>query len=399
MLMSWQTTQAREYCTCASATMSLQSFLTIPAILRKALLRGGLNESTLDLLISGAEAQEQEDVTLTGSAWDHTTFTRPTTVPVSIAKPPEQLTPDPSEHIGASNGFLSQYSHYQGPNNRSYSFGAVDSATSYPDKDDAFMPENGEGINGNWRTGMPSHDQRTLMFSNLPERTTHAELLSVIKGGRLLDIYVRNDRTATVSFVDGAAEFLAYTKKKDTYLRTKRLEVKWNDRQFRLPAHVANKIHMGATRNIVVRNGTSRDLTEQGIRDDMEHIHNLVVISVKINNKSGDIFISTNSVHNALFARTCMMSRSLYKGLKIEWYLDECAAPIPKLPERTAAPAPAPQASVKANKLQSRGNLYALLAEDGAADDSDRSSEDGQATPGYSDNGVKINWADTVVVA
>jgi hypothetical protein len=358
-----------------------------------------LNESTLDLLITGVEAQQQEEATTTGPAWDHTAFARPAQVPVSITRPLEHLTPDSSEHICANNGFLSQFSQYRGPNNRSSSFGAVDSAASYLDKEDAFMPENGEGTNGNSRAGIPNQDQRTILFTGLPERTTHEELTSVIKGGRLLDIFVRNDRTATVSFVEGAADFLTYAKKKDIYLRTKRIEVKWNDRQFRLPTHVANKISMGATRNIVVRNGTSREMTEQGIRDDLEHIHNLIVIAVKSNKKTGDIFISTNSVHNALFARTCMMSRSLYKGLKIEWYPDECAVPIPKLPERVPVPAAVPQASVKSNKPQSRGNLYALLAEDGAADDSEKSSDDEQAMPGYSDNGVKIDWADTVVVA
>lgn len=264
------------------------------------------------------------------------------------------------------------------------------------------MAEGGEGIIGSWRSSMPNNDQRTLLFTNLPERTTHAELTSIIKGGILLDIFMRNDRTATVSFVEGAKEFLTYAKKTDIYLRTKRIEVKWNDRQFRLPAHVANKIQMGASRNIVVRNGTSRDINEQGIRDDLEHIHNLVVISVKINPKSGDIFISTNSVHNALFARTCMMSRSLYKGLRIEYYPDECAAPIPKLPERALVTIPNSKASVKASKPHARGNLYALLAEDGAGDDSDKSSSSGgdeQDLPGYADNGVRINWADSVAVA
>jgi hypothetical protein len=349
-----------------------------------------LNESTLDLLISGTEAQGHEDAALVGSTWDAASFARPTPVPVSITKPAEQPTPDLSEHVSTQ---------HQGPNPRSYSFGAIDSAASYLEKDDAFIPENGESINGNWKAGIPSHDQRTLLFSNLPERTTHAELTGIIKGGRLLDIFVRNDRTATVSFIEGAGDFLAYAKKKDIYLRTKRLEVKWNDRQFRLPAHVANKINMGATRNIVVRNGTSRDLSEQGIRDDLEHIHNLFIISIGMNKKSGDIFISTNSVHNALFARTCMMSRSLYKGLKIEWYPDECAIMIPKLPERAPAPTLTSRASIKSTKPQTRGNLYALLAEDNATDDSDESSDDEQAMPEYSNSGVKINWAGTVAVA
>lgn len=70
---------------------------------------------------------------------------------------------------------------------------------------------------------IPLHDQRTIHIRNLPERTTHKDLVEIIRGGRLLDIYIRNDRTATVSFVEGAAEFLAYTKRNDIYLHTRRV--------------------------------------------------------------------------------------------------------------------------------------------------------------------------------
>ena len=43
-----------------------------------------------------------------------------------------------------------------------------------------------------------------------------------------------------------------------------------------------------------------------------------------------DCHIGMNSIHNSLFARTCMMSRATYKGLKIEWYEDECSLPLPE---------------------------------------------------------------------
>lgn len=374
--------------------------LSHPAILRDALLRGGLNQSTLDLLISGSEAQQDIDE---HTGWDDTTFVRPNSVPVSITKPADYSpTPDPPlKYTGHANGFLSQHEyHREGPNNRSFSFGGMESLASGQEQEED-AADVGQGRN--WRSNAGNQDQRSLCFTNLPEKTTHAELTSIIKGGRLLDVYVRNDRTATVSFVEGAKEFLNYAKKTDLYLRTKRIEVQWNDRQFRMPSHVGNKIGMGASRNIVIRNGTSRNLTEQGIRDDMEHIHNLVVISVTINKKGGDVFISTNSVHNALFARTCMMSRQPYKGLKIEYYPDECAVPLPKVPGRALVSTPAPAAnrkvsakgSVKSAKPPLRGNIYALLAEDGEGS----SDVDEQALPGFSENGVKINWADSVAVA
>jgi hypothetical protein len=133
----------------------------------------------------------------------------------------------------------------------------------------------------------------------------------------------------------------------------------------------------------------------------MEHIHNLVVISVTV--VRHDIYISTNSVHNSLFARTCMMSRALYKGLKIEWYPDECAAPIPKITEPLPTPA-VPQKnsmSVKQPKMSS-SNLYSLLDLDGSDAEEDSDADDttaSQALTGYPSNGVKINWADAAVVA
>lgn len=82
------------------------------------------------------------------------------------------------------------------------------------------------------------------------------------------------------------------------------IEVRWHKGQFILPAHVSNKIGIGATRNLVIRNGGPKH-TEEMIRADLEHIHNLVVISVRTGGEN--VHISTNSVHNALFARTCMM--------------------------------------------------------------------------------------------
>lgn len=61
----------------------------------------------------------------------------------------------------------------------------------------------------------------------------------------------------------------------------------------------------------------------------LDHIHNIVVITVSFDN--GDAYISLNSINNSLFARTCMMSRAAYKGMRIEWYPDECSQPLPKM--------------------------------------------------------------------
>lgn len=109
------------------------------------------------------------------------------------------------------------------------------------------------------------------------------------------------------------------------------VQVSWAQNHFTLPNHVANKINIGATRNVLIHNAASRH-TEASIREDLEHIHNCIIISVKFIGQNAKI--ETNAVHNAMFARTCMMSRAKYKGSRIEWTKDDCDVPVPekKLP-------------------------------------------------------------------
>jgi hypothetical protein len=104
--------------------------------------------------------------------------------------------------------------------------------------------------------------------------------------------------------------------------------VKWADRQFHLHQHIGNKIANGATRNLLIRSAVEKGLLEPQIRNDMEHIHNLVIIDIQFRN--GDAYVSMNSVHNALFARTCMMSRKEYKGCKVEFFPDQCDVELPQ---------------------------------------------------------------------
>lgn len=147
---------------------------------------------------------------------------------------------------------------------------------------------------------------------------------------------------------------------------------------------MANKIANGASRNLVVR-GAAGKLTEDQIRDHLDHIHNLVVID--INFKNPDAYISTNSIHNALFARTCMMSRTAYKGLRIDWCPDECAAPLPRPSLKVQTPAPA--VPMKPMPITNR---YHLL-DTGSDLDSD-SEESSYITSGIP---VNNNWADAAV--
>lgn len=113
--------------------------------------------------------------------------------------------------------------------------------------------------------------------------------------------------------------------------------------------------------------GVAARVTEEQIRDHLDHIHNLVVVDIYF--KNGDAYISINSIHNALFARTCMMSRTIYKGTRIEWALDECAAPLPQTSMRTRPPV----MHVPSIPL-STANTYAPL-ETGSDVDSDSQTE------------------------
>ncbi|KAJ4993086.1 hypothetical protein SVAN01_01438 [Stagonosporopsis vannaccii] len=177
------------------------------------------------------------------------------------------------------------------------------------------------------RHRMPAHDQRTILISNLAERTTYKDIAGIIRGGQVLEIFFRNDRSVVVSFVGGAADFLAYVKRNDIYLHGKRLDFRWADRQFSVSPRVADKIAGGASRNLIVRGVAGRVSAEQ-IRDHLDHIHNLVVVDVYFKNRNAHI--SINSIHNALSARACMMSRTIYRGTRIDWDLDECAASLPQ---------------------------------------------------------------------
>ncbi len=67
-----------------------------------------------------------------------------------------------------------------------------------------------------------------------------------------------------------------------------------------------NAIVRGASRNFIIRNCDARH-TEAVIRDDLEHIHNLV--AVKIEFISRDCHVSLNSIYSAYHARMCLMSR------------------------------------------------------------------------------------------
>lgn len=105
---------------------------------------------------------------------------------------------------------------------RKYSFGPDDNSyPSEPDRDDQSRvlqrPE---------RQQYARAEQRSIVAQNLSDRTTHKDLLQVIRGGTVLDIFLRNnERSASISFVEGSAaqDFMSYVKRSDVYIHGKRV--------------------------------------------------------------------------------------------------------------------------------------------------------------------------------
>ncbi|KAK4242397.1 hypothetical protein C8A03DRAFT_29327 [Achaetomium macrosporum] len=343
---------------------SLISIARQYANLRRNLLRGGVGEDTVDLL------SEDDETIQTG----HTQ-----TGPAPIT--------DPNEDGGARLHTYTQPSasatSQQNAVSRDTPHGRYHDRPTWADGDvgeedeedenavsDAESPIDGPpGTNYAKPLGQrPQFERqcaRTIQLCNLADGTTHADITDAVRGGMLLDIFVRtHERSAAISFLHSAdaKRFYDHVRRHDLYIRNKRVEVKWSDRQFVLPGHVASKIGMGASRNLVIIGYDNRH-TEEIIREDLDHIHNLVVVKVEFT--GGNCYISLNSVHNAINARQCMLSRWRYKGKKITYDVDECAQPYPQ-------PAPKIRKEVAPPKkpLTAVHNRFHLLnLDDGEEDD------------------------------
>ena len=81
------------------------------------------------------------------------------------------------------------------------------------------------------------------------------------------------------------------------------------------------------------------------------------------------------------------MSRAIYKGMKIEWFLDECAQPLPKV-QHAPRKENIPTASKKLNPMVNR---FQMLNMDGTEDGSD--DEDGDGLEDYPSVNHGTNWA------
>ncbi|KAI7233665.1 hypothetical protein KC330_g5252 [Hortaea werneckii] len=334
-------------------------------LLKNALFQGGITAETLDILISGAgSGGTRKDSGASGLRTGPNGFEGRLPAYHSTLNYQSQTSLYQDVHW-RRNGSIPSSTFRDGHSqqtqagatlqvpsfSRQASYGAP--ASSTPD-DSAFDDDDDDDDDNLIEEGRPStlqppglslsNERRTLYFSGFSDRTTYKDFVSVIKGGQILSINLRPERSGTVTFLEGAEALLAWVRRHDIYLHSKRIEVKWAERQYRLNNHIHQKILHGATRNLIIRNARSHGLTAAQIRADLDHIHNLVIIDISFRCPSsaaaaaagpaaaggdGDAYVETNAVHNALFARTCMMSRTGYKGCRIEFFPDQCAAPLP----------------------------------------------------------------------
>lgn len=67
-------------------------------------------------------------------------------------------------------------------------------------------------------------ENRTVLLKGIPDRTMHRDVAAVVRGGALVDIFLRSrDRIASVSFADtkAAQRFYMYAKRQSLFILDK----------------------------------------------------------------------------------------------------------------------------------------------------------------------------------
>ncbi|KAK2737369.1 hypothetical protein FQN57_007548 [Myotisia sp. PD_48] len=330
--------------------------------LKQALYRGGVDQKSIETLICSHECLPTTTTTATG--------TTTTATPVHEDR---QFTGRGERNYGAwqpRQSFDSRNSknHAATPSSHQSFDNDNDSLPSDDKLDSLFPGDAGDGPSTTTSSSKQrsSGENRTITFKNVPERATHRDVAAVVRGGALVDLFLRSrDRVASVSFAEtkAAQDFFTYAKRVTIYILNCPIEVTWAERQYSLSSYLNTQLSYGASRNLIIRN-IHPNITESMIREDMRHIHNLIVVDVKF--ERGNAYISTNSIQKASFARNCMMSRMPYRMVRVEYYPDDCAAALPKVSDQ-----PKKEASRPLKPLNPMANRFQMLNLDETDDDSD----------------------------
>lgn len=234
------------------------------------------------------------------------------------------------------------------------------------------------------------NEGRGLVLKGLPERTTLRDVAGVIRGGAILNMYLRpGTRSAHIVFVNpqAAQRFHSYARKNDIYVLGKRIEVVFDQNPHYIPSHVAHKIAQRATRNLCIVNAKA-DVTESAVREDLDHIYRLEIVEVVAH--SGDVYVSLNAIHHALTARNCLASRLRYKRTKIEFYDDECAQDLPNPTFNRVPTGPL----IPPKKNNSMVNRFEMLF----GDDSGSSDEEPEQMRTYVSREQGLGWAGNAIL-
>lgn len=238
--------------------------------------------------------------------------------------------------------------------------------------------------------GTDENQSRGVTLKGISERTTLHDVAGVIRGGPILNMYLRpGNRSAHIIFVDpqDAQKFYKHFRKHDIYILGKRIEISMEPNPYYITNHVAHKVAQGATRNICIVSAKS-DVTETAVRQDLEHIYRLEIVDVV--SHSGDVYVSLNAVHHALTAKNCLSSRLRYKGTKIEFYDDECAQDLPKPTFNRKPTGPL----IPPKKNNSMVNRFEMLF----GDDSGSSDEEPEQMRTYVSREQGIGWAGNAIL-
>ncbi|KIW66349.1 hypothetical protein PV04_05685 [Phialophora macrospora] len=292
--------------------------------LRQALLIGGATNESLDILISSTSLPTP-DLTPNDSPIDEPTpdhsgdsewAPAPTALPFVPQVPPNSTSNRCQQTLPPLETTLDRY-HLPPPDTACVEGGPL-----------------AELIEGSQEYGDACSEspavKRSLVITGLSPTATLQRVAKVLKGGAILQMYLsKRSCSAHVSFVDPiAAEcFLEYAQTNEIYIQGKKVAVSWDSQQRYIKPKMANLIAFsGLTRNLVIR-FAREEWTAQGIREDLDHIHQLEIVDLFFRN--GHAYISLNSIQHALTARTCMHSQLKYKRLKIDSWPDDCAQPLP----------------------------------------------------------------------
>lgn len=195
-------------------------------LLKNALFQGGLGPEALATLISGAgDAPPSNDAT---NAWSDDFDEAP---PPSSGQPIESgyqrraSTTAGAAKVDDTSDPRHRQTGLRVPNvqrQTSYGLTSVPDESGFDDSDSSLV-DGGVGPGQDTASGAPL---RTLYFCGFPGKTTLRDLLSVIRGGRLLSVNMRSPKSATVTFLDAAGDYLAWAKKHDVYIHAKRVSTR-----------------------------------------------------------------------------------------------------------------------------------------------------------------------------